>query len=88
MNERRTFDTPTRARWNAPIHNILKAIDYHTELFLSHRDPWHLEKANELRHYLHELKAYIHLQEELLQENHSTNTPNRTQTCTPFGSAF
>ena len=77
MNERRTFDTPVRSCWNTPIHNILKAIDNHTELFLSHRNPWHLEKANELRHYLHELKAYIHLEEELLQDNHSTNAPSR-----------
>jgi hypothetical protein len=69
VNERRTFNTPSRSRWNAPIHNCLKAIDAHTELFLSHGDPWHEEKAALLRGYLHELKAWILLQEELLQEN-------------------
>jgi hypothetical protein len=64
MDERRTFDTPVRSRWNAPIHNCLKAIDNHMELYFLHRDPWHLEKAAALRAYLHELKTYIHHQEE------------------------
>jgi hypothetical protein len=69
MEERRTFDTPIRSRWNAPIHNCLKAIDAHTELYFLHRDPWHLEKAAMLRSYLHELKTYIHLQEEKARRN-------------------
>jgi hypothetical protein len=34
------------------------------ELYFLHRDPWHLEKAAALRAYLHELKTYIHHQEE------------------------
>ena len=63
MSDRRTFDTPIRSRWNAPIHNLLKAIDAHTELFLSHRNPWHLEKAEELRQYVAELKDWIHAEE-------------------------
>jgi hypothetical protein len=63
MNERRTFNTPIREPWNAPIHNILKAIDAHMALYFAHRDPWHLEKAAMLRAYLHELKSYIHRQE-------------------------
>jgi len=63
MNERRTFNTPTREPWNAPIHNILKAIDAHMALYLKHGDLWHLEKAAMLRAYLHELKSYIHRQE-------------------------
>lgn len=62
-NPRRTFNTPTREPWNAPIHNILKAIDAHMALYFIHRDPWHLEKAAMLRNYLHELKSYIHRQE-------------------------
>ena len=63
MNERRTFNTPIREPWNAPIHNILKAIDAHMALYLKHGDSWHLEKAAMLRAYLHELKSYIHRQE-------------------------
>ena len=63
MNERRTFDTPIRSRWNAPIHNCLKAIDAHTELFLLHRSPWHAQKAEMLRQYVAELKEWIHEEE-------------------------
>ena len=63
MDERRTFNTPIREPWNAPIHNILKAIDSHMALYFANRDPWHLEKAAMLRAYLHELKSYIHRQE-------------------------
>jgi hypothetical protein len=70
VNERRTFNTASRSQWNAPIHQCLKAIDAHTELFLSHGDHWHEEKAAMLRGYVHELKAWILLQEELLQEKH------------------
>lgn len=65
---RRTFNTPVRSCWNAPIHQILKAIDNHTALHLSTGLAWHEEKAAMLRAYVHELKAFIHAQEELLQE--------------------
>jgi hypothetical protein len=63
MDERRTFNTPIREPWNAPIHNILKAIDNHMALYLKYRDPWHLQQAAILRNYLRELKAYIHKKE-------------------------
>jgi hypothetical protein len=63
MNERRTFNTPFREPWNAPIHHILKAIDNHMALYLQYRDPWHLQQAAMLRNYLRELKAYIHKKE-------------------------
>jgi hypothetical protein len=65
---RRTFNTPVRSCWNAPIHHILKAIDNHTALYLQTGNLWHAEKAAMLRGYVHELKAFIHAQEELLQE--------------------
>jgi hypothetical protein len=39
---------------------LLKAVDEHMRLYFLHRDPWHLEKAAQLRQYLHELKTYIH----------------------------
>lgn len=64
MDERRTFNTPVRAPWNPVIHNLLKAIDNHMALYLRHRDPWHLQKAAMLREYVHELKTYIHKQEQ------------------------
>jgi hypothetical protein len=64
MDERRrTFNTPIRAEWNAPIHHCLKAIDSHIALYLATGNPWHEEKAATLRQYLHELKTYIHQQE-------------------------
>ena len=63
MDERRTFNTPIREPWNAPIHNTLKAIDNHTRIFLKTGDVWHQQKANMLREYLHELKTWIHKEE-------------------------
>jgi len=60
---KREFNTPIREAWNAPIHQILKAIDEHMRLYMQSRDPWHIEKAEMLRIYLHELKTYIHRQE-------------------------
>jgi hypothetical protein len=46
----------------------LKAIDNHTELFLLHGDPWHAEKAETLRAYVHELKSWIHEKEAYTME--------------------
>lgn len=63
MDERRTFNTPIREPWNGPIHNMLKAIDNHTRLYMQTGDIWHEHKANELRQYLHELKTWIHKNE-------------------------
>jgi hypothetical protein len=60
---KREFNTPHREAWNAPIHQILKAIDEHMRLYLQSRDRWHIEKAEMLRLYLHELKTFIHNQE-------------------------
>jgi hypothetical protein len=64
-NDRRTWNTPVREDWNAPIHHCLKAIDIHVSLYLKTRDEWHLEKAEFLRMYLHELKTWIHKEESL-----------------------
>jgi hypothetical protein len=61
----RTYNTPHREDWNAPIHNILKAIDNHTQEYFKGGDEWHLNKAQELRKYVAELKEWIHLQEKL-----------------------
>jgi hypothetical protein len=64
MDERkRTFNTPVREPWNVPIHHIVKAIDNHTALHLATGLPWHKQKAEQLRQYLHELKTYIHAEE-------------------------
>ncbi len=60
LNPRRTFNTPVREPWNAPIHNMLKAIDNHMALYFKDGNAWHLEKADMLRRYLHELKSWIH----------------------------
>jgi len=45
----REWNTPKREPWNAPIHNILKAIDNHTQEYFKSGDVWHLEKADMLR---------------------------------------
>ena len=60
---KREFNTPQREAWNAPIHQILKAIDEHMRLYFDSHDQWHIEKAEMLRLYLHELKTFIHNQE-------------------------
>jgi hypothetical protein len=60
----REWNTPKREPWNAPIHNILKAIDEHNRSYFEDRNPWHLEKAAVLRQYLHELKTWIHEKED------------------------
>jgi hypothetical protein len=56
----REWNTPKREPWNAPIHQILKAVDTHTHEYLKTQDTWHLEKAQQLRDYITELKEYIH----------------------------
>jgi len=63
MNERRTFNTPIRECWNAPIHQMLKAVDNHTRLYLQTGDIWHEKQAQILRKYLKDLKVWIHEQE-------------------------
>lgn len=60
----REWNTPSREPWNAPIHNILKAIDEHNHQYFLNGNSWHLEKARFLREYLRELKAWIHAQEQ------------------------
>lgn len=60
---KREFNTPQRENWNAPIHQILKAIDAHNTAFFQDKNPWHVEKAEILRCYLHELKTWICQQE-------------------------
>jgi hypothetical protein len=56
----REFDTEARKDWNAPIHNLLKAIDNHNREYFKSGDSWHLEKAETLRGYVSELKTWIH----------------------------
>ena len=59
----REWNTPKRECWNAPIHQILKAIDNHTRYFLVTGDPWHEHQAEKLRRYVAELKIWIHHEE-------------------------
>ena len=62
------YSTKQRKDWNEPIRRIIQAIDKHTSLYLELRDPWHRDKAEDLRHYLQELKDYITKEEELSRE--------------------
>jgi hypothetical protein len=59
----REWDTPKRECWNKPIHQILKAIDNHTHLYLDTGDFWHEEQAQILRKYVADLKVFIHKEE-------------------------
>lgn len=61
--ERRTWNTPMRERWNPVIHQCLRGIDYHNELYFKTGDAWHLEKASYLRRYVIELKEMIKREE-------------------------
>ena len=61
----REWDSPVRERWNAPIHNILKAIDNHTSIYLNTGDKWHAEQADFLRKYVKRLKDRIKEEESL-----------------------
>jgi predicted NAD/FAD-binding protein len=67
LNPKRTWNTPIRERWNAPIHHLLKAIDNHVDLYLKTGDHWHVEQADFLRTYLHQLKTWIHQEENFLK---------------------
>lgn len=58
--EHRTWNTEVRSPWNPKIHNILKTIDLHVELYLKTGDVFHLEMAESLRQYVLCLKAWIH----------------------------
>jgi hypothetical protein len=59
----REWNTPKREPWNAPIHQILKAIDNHTRLWMETGDLWHRDQAEYLRSYVNELKTWIHKEE-------------------------
>lgn len=60
----REWDSPVREKWNAPIHNILKAVDNHVSIYLKSGDRWHIEQANFLRQYVKELKDRIKQEED------------------------
>jgi hypothetical protein len=60
----REWNTPHREKWTAPIHQILKAIDNHTSLYI-----WRLvifgtkNKHKYLRQYVKDVKIWIHKEE-------------------------
>lgn len=55
----REFDTESRKDWNAVIHNCLRAIDNHNSEYFKTGSTWHLEKTQQLRSYVTELKEWI-----------------------------
>jgi hypothetical protein len=59
----RDFNTPEREPWNAFIKAALKAIDTHNTMYFQTQNPWHLQKASELRAHVKELKEWITLKE-------------------------
>jgi hypothetical protein len=65
MNERRTWNNPTREPWNPAIHQLLRAVDHHNEAFFKDGKEWHLEKAAMLRQYVRELKEWIQEEESI-----------------------
>ena len=56
---KREWNTPIREPWNPVIKHVLKAIDEHNNLYFKTGDPWHLQKASDLRHYIKDLKDWI-----------------------------
>lgn len=63
VSERRTWDSDVRSPWNPKIHTMLKAVDLHTELYISTGDAAHAGMAELLREYVLQLKRWIHQQE-------------------------
>lgn len=61
----REFDTEFRKDWNVIIHQCLKAIDQHNSEYFKAGNIWHLEKAQQLRIYVTELKEWIKDREKL-----------------------
>ena len=60
MDDKRTWNNPTRKPWNPVIKHCLNAVDEHVRLHLLTGDNWHLERAQTLREYVAELKNWIH----------------------------
>lgn len=60
---RREWNTPVREPWNVLIQQALQAVDRHNRLYFATSDRWHLQQAQILRHYVAELKTWIHRQE-------------------------
>ncbi|NBW63599.1 MAG: hypothetical protein EBR33_10815 [Synechococcaceae bacterium WB4_1_0192] len=60
---RREWNTPTREPWNKLIHEMLQAVDRHNRQLFITGDPWHADKAEQLRQYVRDLKSWIHQQE-------------------------
>ena len=60
---RREWNTPTREPWNPLIHELLQAVDRHNRQLFITGDPWHADKAEQLRQYVRDLKSWIHQQE-------------------------
>jgi hypothetical protein len=65
----REFNTESRKDWNAVIHQCLKAIDNHNSEYFKTGNPWHLEKTQQLREYVVELKEWI-IRKELNTRDH------------------
>ncbi|NBW58339.1 hypothetical protein EBR43_11290 [bacterium] len=59
----REWDNPIRKPWNPKIHNIIKTIDLHVELYIKTGDEFHLKQSEILRNYIKSLKLWIHKEE-------------------------
>jgi hypothetical protein len=65
----REFNTESRKDWNHIIHQCLKAIDNHNSEYFKDQNQWHLDKAQQLRKYVVELKEWI-IKKELNSKTH------------------
>ncbi len=59
----REWDNPIRNPWNPKIHNIIKTIDLHVDLYIKTGDEFHLNQSEILRKYVKDLKIWIHNKE-------------------------
>lgn len=60
----REWNTPRREPWNPVICQLLRAVDHHNVQFFRSGDRWHLEKADQLRRYVRELKDWLTAEED------------------------
>lgn len=60
---RREWTSEVREPWCPLVYQLTQAIDRHNRLYFQTLDPWHLAKAEQLRAYARDLKAWIYVQE-------------------------
>jgi hypothetical protein len=67
---KRTYTTDVRKDWQDMVAETLRAIDRHSKIYLQEdKDDFHMQSYYILKQYLVNLKSWIHLHEEKLENN-------------------